>query len=93
METHLRNNMKLEEQQSNPIKLLLEKFGMATSRFIKGEITRERREGIYDEVYLGIKQLGQSNLKKQTHEAYQRGWDERGRSDIEQSKLLEKEEK
>lgn len=48
---------KLDNNQHDPIKLLLEKFAYATSRFIKGEITRKRREETYDEVHLGLTQL------------------------------------
>lgn len=32
-------------------KLLIEKVALATTRFIKGEITEEQREKYYDEVY------------------------------------------
>lgn len=46
-----------ETNQSDSLKLLLEKFAIATARFIKSEITSEQREKVYSEVYLGIKQL------------------------------------
>ncbi len=48
----------LEESQNDPVKLLLEKFGLATVRYIKGVINREERERIYDEVHLGLTQEG-----------------------------------
>ncbi len=57
MSTNPEPTLPVEETQNDVTKLLIEKVALATSRFIKGEITREQREAIYDEAYLGFSQL------------------------------------
>lgn len=58
------------------IKLIIEKIALATGRFIKGEITREVREGYYDEAYDDISDSLQQQKEEMIKEAKEKIYEE-----------------